>query len=67
MADTGDKAHDYREGFLQGAKTILKAIGDDLPEQQMRVLERWISGPLQAWCHADAAEAPPTVPMIDGA
>ena len=61
------KAHDYREGFFEGARAILKAIGDDLPEQQMRVLEKWVSGPLSAWRHADDDASPPPLPMIDGA
>ena len=62
-----EKAQDYREGFVRGAKAILKAIGDDLPEQQMRVLERWVEGPLSEWRHAPPDAAQPTMPMIDGA
>ena len=62
-----EKAHDYREGFVQGAKALLKIIGDDLPEQQMRVLERWVDGPLSEWRHAPPDAAQPTPPMIDGA
>jgi hypothetical protein len=65
--DMSDKAKDYREGYFEGAKAILKIIGDDLPEEQMRVLEKWVAGPLSAWRHADADASPPQLPMIDGA
>ena len=61
------KAHDYREGFFEGARAILKAIGDDLPDQQMRVLEKWVAGPLSDWRHADDDASPPPLPLIDGA
>ena len=67
MTDTADKTHDYREGYYEGARAILKAIGDDLPENQMRVLENWVSGPLEAWRSADPNAPPPPLPMIDGA
>ncbi|WP_158808826.1 hypothetical protein [Beijerinckia sp. L45] len=61
------KAQAYREGFCEGARAILKAIGDDLPGEQMRVLEKWVAGPLTAWRHADDDASPPPLPMIDGA
>ncbi len=72
MTDEGQnapatKAHDYREGFHAGAQAILKAIGDDLPEVQMRVLQRWVSGPLSDWRHEPAEARRPPLPMIDGA
>ena len=67
MTDGAGKAHEYREGFVEGARAVLKAIGDDLPEEQMRVLEKWVSGPLAAWRSAAADDAPPPLPMIDGA
>ena len=67
MSGTGEKAHDYREGFYQGARAILKTIGDDLPEVQMRVLERWVAGPLSEWRQADPDAPPPPLPMLDGA
>ena len=62
-----EKARDYREGFVEGAKAILEAIGDDLPEQQMGVLQKWVAGPLSAWRRADANASPPPLPMIDPA
>ena len=67
MTDGATKAADYREGYVEGARAVLKAIGDDLPEQQMRVLEKWVSGPLAAWRHAEPDAKPPPLPMIDGA
>ncbi len=67
MTEGETKAHDYRHGFYEGAKAILKAIGDDLPEEQMRVLEKWVSGPLLEWGKAGADAEQPVVPMIDGA
>ncbi len=67
MSEIGEKAHDYREGFYQGARAILKAIGDDLPEVQMRVLETWVAGPLEHWRHAAPDAPPPPLPMLDGA
>ncbi len=67
MADPAEKAHDYREGFCEGVRAVVKAIGDDLPEAQVRVLERWVAGPLEGWRHADAGSPPPPLPMLDGA
>ena len=67
MADAEEKAQDYREGFCEGARAILKAIGDDLPEAQMRILEKWIAGPLDVWRGADAGAKPPPLPLLDGA
>ena len=67
MTDGATKAHDYREGFVEGARAVLKAIGDDLPEQQMRVLEKWVSGPLDTWRTAAPDAAPPPLPLLDGA
>ncbi len=67
MSDGDTKAHDYRQGFYEGAKTILKTIGDDLPEEQMRVLEKWVAGPIAEWSKAGPDAAQPTAPMIDGA
>ena len=67
MSDTVEKAGDYREGFYQGARAVLKAIGDDLPEVQMRVLEKWVAGPVDQWRHAPPDAAAPPLPMLDGA
>ena len=67
MSDPDEKAHDFREGFREGARAVIKAIGDNLPDQQMRVLEKWVSGPLESWLHADKDAVPPPLPMIDGA
>ena len=58
---------EHRTGYVEGARAVLKAIGDDLPEQQMRVLEKWVAGPLTEWIEAGAEAAPPVLPMIDGA
>jgi hypothetical protein len=66
MTDGATKAHDYRQGFHEGAKAILKAIGDDLPEEQMRVLETWVAGPIADWIQAGPDAKQPTTPMIDG-
>jgi hypothetical protein len=57
----------YRDGFVNGARAIFEAIGDDLPEEQMRVLQKWIDGPLDAWRREGPDTSPPPVPMIDGA
>ena len=65
--DPSAKAKDFRQGFVAGAQAILKAIGDDLPEQQMRVLQKWVEGPLDKWRNADAGASEPPIPMIDGA
>lgn len=67
MEDPAEKAHDYREGYLEGVKAVIAAIGDDLPEMQMRVLEKWAAGPLASWRHADSGATPPPLPMLDGA
>lgn len=67
MTEPGEKAHDFREGFLQGARAVIAAIGDDLPEVQMRVLEKWVAGPLEAWRCAEPGAAPPPLPLLDGA
>ncbi len=67
MTDAAEKTQAYREGFYEGARAILKVIGDDLPEEQMRVLEKWVAGPLAGWRHEDANAAPPQLPLLDGA
>ena len=67
MTDPAEKMHDYREGFCEGARAIIKAIGDDLPDIQMRVLERWVSGPLEEWRHAEPNAERPPLPLLDGA
>ena len=67
MTDPAEKMNDYREGFCEGARAIIKAVGDDLPDMQMRVLEAWVSGPLEAWRHAEPGARPPPLPLLDGA
>ncbi len=61
------KAQDYREGFLEGARAMLKAIGDDMAEEQKRVLEKWVEGPLATWRAAGPEATRPGLPAIDGA
>ena len=63
----GARAVDYREGYLEGARAMLKAIGNDMAEEQKRVLEKWVNGPLAAWRHAGPGAARPDLPAIDGA
>ena len=67
MTEAVETAGHYREGFYQGARAVLKAIGDDLPELQMRVLETWVAGPVEQWRHAAPDAPPPPPPMLDGA
>lgn len=67
MDDTVKKAHDFREGYVEGVGAVIKAIGDGLPEQQILVLRKWIDGPLEAWRRGPPDAARPTIPMIDGA
>lgn len=70
MSDSPDasvKAQVYREGFLEGARAVLKGIGNDMAEEQKRVLEKWVNGPLAAWREAGPEAAPPDLPAIDGA
>ena len=64
--DPAETAETYREGFVAGARAILGGIGDDLPEEQKRVLEKWIDGTLETWRHAGPDAAEPIMPMIDG-
>ena len=66
MTDGAEKAQDFRQGYYEGAKAILKTIGDGLSENQMRVLEKWVAGPIKEWGKAGPDAAPPTAPMIDG-
>ena len=65
--DAAAKARAYREGFVEGARAILKGIGDDMAEEQKRVLEKWVNGPLAAWREAGPEAARPDLPAIDGA
>lgn len=70
MDDTGDpasKVQVYREGVLEGARLLLKGIGDDMAEEQKRVLEKWVNGPLANWRDAEEGAARPDLPAIDGA
>ena len=67
MDDPAQKAHDFREGYVEGAGAMIKAIGDGLPEHQMLVLRKWIDGPLEAWRRGPPDAARPEIPMIDGA
>lgn len=66
-SDPAVKAHAFREGFIAGVRATLKAIGDDLPEEQSRVLEKWASGPLERWSKAGPDADEPPMPMVDGA
>ena len=61
------RARVYRQGFNAGARAILDAIGDGLPEQQMAMLRTWVAGPLDTWCRAEPGAEPPPPPMIDPA
>ncbi len=70
MSDAGQpeiRAENYREGYLEGARAMLEAIGNDMAEEQKRVLERWVNGPLAAWRHAGPQAKRPDLPAIDGA
>ena len=67
MDDPAKKADDFREGYVEGAGAVVKAIGDGLPEHQILVLQKWIDGPLAAWRHGPPDAARPAIPMIDGA
>ena len=67
MNDPAKKAHDFREGYVEGAGAVIKAIGDGLQEHQVLVLQKWIDGPLVAWRQGPSDAARPTIPMIDGA
>ena len=70
MDDAGEpagKAQAYREGVLEGARLLLKGIGNDMAEEQKRVLEKWVNGPLAAWRDAGEGAARPDLPAIDGA
>lgn len=67
MPSSSDVAHGYREGFVEGVSAVLSALGDDLPEDQRRILEKWVSGPLAAWRSADAEAQRPPAPLLDGA
>ena len=67
MNDPAERAHDFREGFVEGAGAVVKAIGDGLQEHQILVLQKWIDGPLEAWRRGPPDATRPTIPMIDGA
>ena len=67
MTDAAEKAHNFREGYVEGAGAVLKAIGDGLPEHQMLVLMKWIDGPLEMWRRGSPEDQRPAIPMIDGA
>ncbi len=67
MNDPVEKAHDFREGYVEGAAAVVKAIGDGLQAHQILVLQKWIDGPLDAWRRGPSDAPPPVLPMIDGA
>ncbi len=66
-SESGPKARAYREGFLEGARALLKGVGNDMAEEQKRVLEKWVNGPLAAWRDAGPEAERPDLPAIDGA
>lgn len=43
MTEGREESSDYRRGYVEGAIVIMKTIGDNLPEQQRRVIDRWIA------------------------
>ena len=57
----------FREGFVAGARAILEGIGDDLAEEQKRVLQKWVATSLEDWRQAGLEAPQPVMPMIDGA
>ena len=65
--DEAPSTKSYREGFLEGARCLLKAVGNDMAEEQKRVLEKWVEGPLAAWHDAEPDAPRPDLPAIDGA
>ena len=67
MSDPVDKARDFREGYIEGAGAVVKAIGDGLQEHQILVLKKWIDGPLEQWRCGPPDAQRPVLPMIDGA
>ena len=66
-AGSNVKAQAYREGFLEGARALLKGVGNDMAEEQKRVLEKWVNGPLATWRDAGPEATRPDLPAIDGA
>ena len=61
------KAQAFREGFLEGARALLKGVGNDMAEEQKRVLEKWVNGPVAAGRDAGPDVVRPELPAIDGA
>ena len=57
----------YRQGYVQGVRSLLEALGTHLPDDQTRVLHKWVEGPLTAWSQDDDEAAAPIAPLIDGA
>ena len=57
----------FRQGYLQGARSVLEALGHRLPEEQQRTLSRWVEGPLAAWSRSDDEATAPVAPLLDGA
>ncbi len=66
-ADPAAKVQAYREGFLEGARAMLKGVGNDMAEEQKRVLEKWVNGPLASWRNGSPEAVRPELPAIDGA
>jgi hypothetical protein len=67
MIDPGETAGVYREGFCEGVSAVVKGLGDALSEDQRRVLEKWLDGPLAAWRRAGHDAPRPPMPLLDGA
>ena len=67
MAEPSRSESSYRQGYVQGARSVLQALGSHLSEEQTRVLSKWVDGPLTSWSGADDEAAAPIAPLLDGA
>ena len=57
----------YRQGYVQGARSLLEVLGTHLSEEQTRTLHKWVEGSLRDWSTADDEAPAPVAPLIDGA